>query len=132
MVQQAESHAEEDKKKKEFIEQKNTADSLIYNTGKSLGEHKEKMDSETVTLVENAIKECEEALAAGEDVDNLKSKVDALQQASMKIGEAVYKGNDQGASGDNSSESGDTKEGNKDDNTADAEFEEKKEKETKN
>merc|ERR1712032_459029 len=84
------SDAEDEKKKKEFIEQKNAADSLIYNTTKSLNEHKEKIDDETKELIETAVRECEEALAEGEDVDNLKAKVDALQQASMKIGEAVY------------------------------------------
>merc|ERR1712166_1091606 len=73
------SDAEEDEKKKEFIEQKNTADSLIYNTTKSLNEHKEKIDDETKELIETAVRECEEALAEGEDVDNLKAKVDALQ-----------------------------------------------------
>merc|ERR1711957_491243 len=108
MVKQAEAHAEDDKKKKEFIEQKNTADSLIYNTTKSLNEHKE--------LIETAVRECEEALAEGEDVDNLKAKVDALQQASMKIGEAVYK---QG--GDSKSEGeGEGEQKKEDDTTADA------------
>jgi len=123
MVKQAEAHAEDDKKKKEFIEQKNTADSLIYNTTKSLNEHKEKIDDETKELIETAVRECEEALAEGEDVDNLKAKVDALQQASMKIGEAVYK---QG--GDSKSEGeGEGEQKKEDDTTADAEYEEKKE-----
>merc|ERR1719272_1696682 len=123
MVKQAEAHAEDDKKKKEFIEQKNTADSLIYNTTKSLNEHKEKIDDETKELTETAVRECEEALAEGEDVDNLKAKGDALQQASMKIGEAVYK---QG--GDSKSEGeGEGEQKKEDDTTADAEYEEKKE-----
>jgi len=99
MVKQAEAHAEDDKNRKEFIESKNTADSLIYNTKKSLGEHKDKLDSETVNVVETAIKECEEALLNEGDVENLKSKVDALQQSAMKIGEAVYKNTDSSSSG---------------------------------
>lgn len=112
MVRQAEANAEADKIKKEFIENKNTADSLIYNTEKSLKEHKDKLDADTVSVVEGAINECREALNIDNDVDNLKSKIDALQSAAMKIGEAVYKN-----AGDSSSTKDDTKE---------AEYEEEK------
>lgn len=119
MVKQAESHAEADKARKEFVENKNTAESLIYNTQKSLDEHKEKLDAETVTAVETAIKECETALGDENDPQTLKEKTDALQQASMKIGEAVYKnsGGDQSAGSE-----GETKE----ENSTEAEYEEKK------
>jgi len=123
MVKAAESHAEADKAKKEFVENKNTAESLIYNTNKSLGEHKEKLDADTVTAVETAIKECEDALSS-EDGPALKEKVDALQQASMKIGDAVYKN-----SGDDSSSSSSEEPKDKDGESAqEAEYEEKKEK----
>jgi len=119
MVKAAEQHAEADKNKKEFIEQKNTAESLIYNTEKSLGEHKEKISAEVTTQIETAVKECKEALENEGDVENLKAKVDALQQASMKIGESVYAG---------SKEEG-AKEGEqKEEGAQDAEYEEKKEK----
>jgi chaperone protein DnaK len=89
MVRAGEQHAEADKQRKEFIETKNTADSLIYNTGKSLKEHADKLDGETKTAVESALKECEAALAGG-DAEVLKNKVEELQKVSMKIGEAVY------------------------------------------
>jgi len=120
MVKAAEQHAEADKTRKEFIEQKNTADSLVYNTKKSLEEHKEKLDEEVTKTIEDAIKECEDALAA-EDLPALKEKTDALQQASMKIGEAVYKNSgDQGsAEQPKEGESKDKEE------TAEAEYEEK-------
>jgi len=118
MVKAAEMHAEADKTRKEFVEQKNTAESLTYNTRKSLEEHKEKLDEETVKTVEEALSECETALN-NEDLEELKTKTEALQQASMKIGEAVYKN-----SGDSSSSEG-SKEGDKEGETADAEYEEK-------
>jgi len=118
MVKNAEAHAEADKNRKEFAESKNTAESLIYNTNKSLGEHKDKLDAETVTQVETAIKETEEALGNEDDAQGLKDKVDALQQASMKIGEAVYKN-----SGDEGSS-----ESKPEDGAQEAEYEEKKEK----
>jgi L1 cell adhesion molecule like protein len=114
MVKAAEAHAEADKSKKEFVETKNTAESLIYNTQKSLTEHKEKLDEETTKTVDTAIKECEEALSS-ENAELLKEKTDALQQASMKIGEAVYKQGGDGAS-----------EGEKKDDSQEAEYEEKK------
>jgi len=110
MVRAAEQHAEDDKKRKEFIESKNTADSLLYDCQKQVSEHKDKVDAEIVTGVETAIKDLEEALNQ-EDVENLKAKIDALQTARMKIGEAIYaKGSSEGASSDN---------------TQDAEYEEK-------
>jgi chaperone protein DnaK len=115
MVKEAEANAENDKKKKEFIETQNTASSLIHSTEKSLAEHKDKVDAETIKLVEDAIKDVQGALES-QDGDLLKEKTDALQQAAMKIGEAVYK---QG--GSSSGEEAKTE-----DKTHDAEYEEKK------
>ena len=113
MVKDAELHAEEDKKRKEFIETKNSADSLVPDTKKSVEEHKDKLPAEFVTEIEGVIKEVEEAMAnADEDIDNLKEKVEKLTQVSMKIGEHVYKsGGGEEASSDE---------------TVDAETEEKK------
>jgi molecular chaperone DnaK len=117
MVHEAEENAARDKERKEFAETQNTAQSLIHSTKKSLDEHKDKMDEESIKAVETAVKDVEDALA--NESSDLKDKVDALQQASMKIGEAVYKsGGDQGSS-DSSTDS-------KDDSTHDAEYEEKK------
>jgi len=115
MIKDAELHAESDKKRKDFIETKNTADSLIPETKKSLKEHEEKLPKEFVTEVEDVIKEVEEALAATEeDVDLIKEKVEKLTTLTMKIGEHVYKG----AANDSSEQ--------KDGDTVDAEHEEKK------
>ncbi len=93
LVKEAEQYATADKKRKEFIEAKNDADSLIYSTEKSLHEHKAKLDAATVTEVEKAVTDAREAMGktAEADVEDLKSKVTALQNAAMKIGQAIYK-----------------------------------------
>merc|ERR1712179_249803 len=115
MIKDAEVHAESDKKRKEFIETKNSADSLIPETKKSLQEHADKLPSNFVTEVEDAIKDVEEALSSSEeDVDVMKEKVEKLTTLTMKIGEYVYKG----ASSD--------ADATKKDDTVDAEYEEKK------
>eukprot|EP01006_Ploeotia_vitrea_P043170 TRINITY_DN66697_c7_g3_i1.p2 TRINITY_DN66697_c7_g3~~TRINITY_DN66697_c7_g3_i1.p2 ORF type:complete len:683 (-),score=454.48 TRINITY_DN66697_c7_g3_i1:67-2115(-) len=92
MVRDAEVHAAADKERKEIVELKNSAESLTYSTEKSLEEHKDKLDADTITLVETAIKETREA-AAKDDITNeeLKNKVESLQTAAQKIGEAIYK-----------------------------------------
>merc|ERR1712127_773839 len=77
MVKDAELHAEEDKKRKEFIETKNSADSLVPDTKKSIEDHKDKLPAEFITEIEGVIKEVEEAMAsADDDIDNLKEKVE--------------------------------------------------------
>eukprot|EP00462_Mataza_sp_D1_P002186 CAMPEP_0175100310 /NCGR_PEP_ID=MMETSP0086_2-20121207/7020_1 /TAXON_ID=136419 /ORGANISM="Unknown Unknown, Strain D1" /LENGTH=610 /DNA_ID=CAMNT_0016374415 /DNA_START=181 /DNA_END=2013 /DNA_ORIENTATION=- len=118
MVKEAEANAEADKKRKDFIETQNTASSLIHSTEKSLSEHKDKLSEEETKAVNDAIKDVQGALESN-DPDILKEKTDALQQAAMKIGEAVYR---QGGS----SSSGSEGEQKQDDNTHDAEYEEKK------
>ncbi|MGI9416643.1 MAG: molecular chaperone DnaK [Geminicoccaceae bacterium] len=90
MVQEAEANAEEDKKKKELIEARNQADSLIYSTEKSLGEFGDKVDPSEKASIEQAVSELKSVLDS-EDVEDLKAKTDALGQASMKLGEAMYK-----------------------------------------
>ncbi|ACH93461.1 molecular chaperone DnaK [Borrelia duttonii] len=90
MVKDAESHAEEDKKLKEGIEAKNIANSLIYQTEKSLKEYGEKITNQDKEAIENKIKELKDALE-GSDISLLKSKTEELQQASYKIAEMMYK-----------------------------------------
>ncbi|MGI9489835.1 MAG: molecular chaperone DnaK [Geminicoccaceae bacterium] len=90
MVQEAEENAEEDKKRKELIEARNQADSLIYSTEKSLGEFGEKIDAGEKASIEQAVTDLRGVLD-GEDLEDLKAKTDALAQASMKLGEAMYK-----------------------------------------
>ena len=129
MVREAEANAEKDKQKKEFIETKNTADSVIYSTEKSLKEHKDKIPADVASAVEKEIAAVRAAIDSEQDPEKLKAKVDALQQAAMKIGEAVYKG--AGASGGSGGAGGagasaGSEGSKKDEKTVDAEYEEKK------
>jgi len=122
MVRDAEANAEADGIRKQTIEAKNEIDSLVYNTQKSLDEHGEKIDDEVKTEVENAIKEAKEVQESA-DLETLKEKVDALNKASLKIGQSVY-----GQQSTPDSEGGEKKE---DDTTVDADFKEKDEKDEK-
>ena len=90
MVKEAEAHAEEDKQRRAAIEVKNHADSLVYSTEKALKEHGAKVEAADRTLVEGALADLKAALAA-EDTDAIRAKTETLTQASMKLGEAMYK-----------------------------------------
>ncbi|KAG7342550.1 molecular chaperone DnaK [Nitzschia inconspicua] len=118
MVRDAEANAEADAKRRKTIEAKNEIDSLIYSTEKSLTDNGDKLDAETKTEVEKAIADAR-AAKDSDDLDKIISTKDALSQASMKIGQAMYS---------QSKESGDDK---KDDNTVDADFKEKTDEEKK-
>jgi len=89
MVNQAEQMKEEDSKKREGIEVKNTLDGSSYTVEKSLAEHKSKISQEVVDEVENAIREAREAVNS-EDLDRMNQAKTNLDNASMKIGQAVY------------------------------------------
>jgi molecular chaperone DnaK len=121
MVQEAESHAAEDKKRRAAAEAKNQGDALVHSTEKALSEHGDKVDTGERAAIENAIASLKEALK-GDDADDIQAKTQALAQASMKLGEAMYKAQ-QAASGDGAAPGaeGETK---KDDNVVDAEFSE--------
>ena len=90
MVKDAEANAETDKQKKELVEAKNSADSLLHSTESSLAEHGEMLSEEEKSAVETALAELKTALES-EDLEKIRSKSEALSQASMKLGEAVYK-----------------------------------------
>ncbi len=90
MVQDAESHAEEDKKRRELVEARNQGEALIHSTEKALAEHGDKVDAETKSSIESALADLKSA-AAGEDVADIQAKTQTLLQASMKLGEAMYK-----------------------------------------
>ncbi|HXE16363.1 MAG TPA: molecular chaperone DnaK, partial [Stellaceae bacterium] len=90
MVKDAESHAEDDKKKKELVEAKNHADALIHQTERSLAEAGDKVPAADKTAIESAIAELRTA-AAGDDPNAIRSRTDVLTQAAMKMGEALYK-----------------------------------------
>jgi molecular chaperone DnaK len=89
LVKDAEAHAEEDKKKKELVEARNSADAMIYSTEKSITELGDKVDSETKTKVENAIATLKKAME-GEDTAEIKRCSEELTNASHKLAEAMY------------------------------------------
>ena len=90
MVKDAEAHAEEDKKKRELVDAKNQAESLIHTSEKTLSEVGEQIDANDKKAVEDAVQELRTALE-GEDLDDIKQKTETLSQASSKLGEAMYR-----------------------------------------
>ena len=96
MVKDAEAHADEDKKKRELIEAKNKAESMIHQTEKTLKDLGDKVSSSDKDAIEAAIKDLKEA-AEKDNVDDINAKTESLMNASMKLGEALYK--EQQASG---------------------------------
>jgi molecular chaperone DnaK len=90
MVREAESHADEDKRKKEEIEARNRADSLVYQTEKILNENRSKISDSDAKAVEAAIADTKKALEEGE-VDRINKAADALTQASHRVAEAMYR-----------------------------------------
>ncbi len=96
MVREAETHADEDKRKASEIEARNRADSLIYQTEKTLSENKDKLSSEDAADVETAVADCKKAVEEG-GADRINAAVEALTQASHKLAQAMY--GQQGAAG---------------------------------
>jgi molecular chaperone DnaK len=90
MVKDAEAHATEDKKRKEAVEAKNHADALVHSTEKALAEHGSKVGEPERRAIEDAVSDLKEALK-GDDAEAIKAKTNTLAQASMKLGEAMYK-----------------------------------------
>jgi molecular chaperone DnaK len=90
MVSEAESHADEDKKRREEIEVKNHADSLAYQIERQLAEHGDKIPTGDKSAIEEAIKEVREALRA-EDIDRTRRATESLTKASHKMAEVLYK-----------------------------------------
>src|SRR5210317_1794161 len=124
MVKDAEENAEEDKKKRESVDTKNQADSLINSTEKNLKEHGAKVSDAEKKAIEDASTALKESLK-GEDIEDIKKKTETLVQASMKLGEAIYKSQEKKESSPKEGDKND--EGKKDDNVVDADFEEVKE-----
>lgn len=91
MVKEAESHAEEDKKKREESEIKNKADSLVYQTEKNLKDYGDKVPQEHKSKIEDALKELKAANETGK-VEDMKKAIEKLEQASYKMAEAMYSG----------------------------------------
>jgi molecular chaperone DnaK len=90
MIKDAEANAEADKERRELVETKNQGESLLHSTKKSLAEHGDKVDPSTVEAIELAMSPLEDALK-GEDAGKIKSAIQNLTEAAMKLGEAIYK-----------------------------------------
>ena len=103
MVKEAEQHSAEDKKRRELIDAKNKADSLVYSTEKNLKDLGDKVPAAEKENIEKAIADLKEAMN-GEDAEKINQKSEALMQVSMKLGEALYK--DQGTAGTTASDAG--------------------------
>ena len=127
MVKEAEDNAEADKEKREIIDVRNQAESMIHGAEKSLTDLGDKADPSAKTEVENAIGEVKTALE-GEDTTNIKEKTSALSAVMMKMGEAAYKANEEKNA--ENSDTPDTSNENKED-VVDADFEEVKDNEEK-
>ena len=127
MVKDAEMHSSEDKSKRELIEARNQADSLVYTTEKAVKEHGDKLDEETKKGIESALEDLKKAME-GDDLEAIKGKTEALATASQKLGEILYQQaqGEAAAGGEGEAEGGDQK-----DDVVDAEFEEVDEEEKK-
>ncbi|MEM7544747.1 MAG: molecular chaperone DnaK, partial [Pseudomonadota bacterium] len=131
MVKEAEENAEADKQKKESVEAKNHAESLVHSTEKSLVEHGDKVDDETKASIEAAIAELKEA-NEGDDIEDIKAKTQALTETAMKLGEAIYKSTMEEAQAAEGADDGEEAPQSKsDDDVVDADFEEVKDDEKK-
>ena len=124
MVKDAEANKDEDKKKRESVDLRNQADTLIHSTEKNLKEHGAKISDAEKKAIEDASSDLKEALK-GTDSEDIKKKNETLVQASMKLGEAIYKSQEKKPESSNNGDKND--EGKKDDNVVDADFEEVKE-----
>jgi molecular chaperone DnaK len=89
MTKEAESHAEEDKKKREVVDLKNQADQLIYSTEKTLKEHGEKVSTEVRGNIESAVNNLKESIK-GEDAEAIRKAIDNLGTASQELGKVLY------------------------------------------
>jgi molecular chaperone DnaK len=125
MVQEAEENASDDKRRREVIEAKNGADSLVYATEKSLGEYGDQIDASEKEAIEKDIATLKEAIET-EDLEALTKGTEALSQSSMKLGEAMYKASQEEAAASDADGAENTAEdaSGKPDDVVDADFEE--------
>jgi len=132
MVKEAEAHADEDKKRRELVEIKNQGEALVHSTERMLKDYGDKVPAGDKSLVETAVAELKTALQ-GEDKDTIKAKTDALAQASMKLGEAMYQASQGQAAGGGGGGGGGPQaaSGGSDDKVVDVDFEEVKDDDSK-
>ena len=126
MVRDAEAHSEEDRKKKQPIEARNEADSLVYTAEKTLNEHGDKLSEAERSDMEKALEKCRKVKDASENPDEIREAVAALSTASHKLAEHMYKtaSAEQAASSCGSGNCGSKSAHTEHDNTVEAEFEE--------
>ena len=124
MVKEAEANKEADKKKRESVDARNQADSLVFSTEKSLKEHGDKISADEKKAIETGITDLKKSLE-GTDIEDVKKKTQSLIQVSMKLGEAVYKSQQKPEAGKAEGEK-DSKPNDKE-NVVDADFEDVKE-----
>ena len=127
MVKEAEANKETDKKKRDSVDARNQADTLLHSTEKNLKEHGAKVSEADKKTIETSAANLRNALK-GTDIEEIKKKIQDLVQSSMKLGEAVYKSQQNAKPGDAAKGNDKKEEGKKDDNVVDADFEEVKEK----
>ncbi len=123
MVQDAEAHAEDDKKRREEAETKNQADALIHATEKSLADLGDQVPEEEKSKIETAVADLRTALE-GADIEAVKAKSEVLMQASMKLGEMAYQAQQEADGGDPAAAASDDAEAAGADDVVDADFEE--------
>lgn len=126
MVKEAEANAEEDKKRKEEVEVRNQADSLIYQTDKTLKEMEGKIDSSEKEAIEKAKEELKKSLE-GQDIEDIKKKTEALTESFYKVSQKLYEQASQQAQQQNQAGAADAEAKKDDDNVVDADYEEVKE-----
>jgi molecular chaperone DnaK len=122
MVEDAEKNKEQDKVKKDLIELKNNAENIINSTEKALKENGDKIKPEDKSNIESAIEELK-SVKDSDDKDAIKAKLEALSSAAMKIGEQLYKTQDEAASAHNTKQSKAESDGGNDEKVVDAEYE---------
>jgi molecular chaperone DnaK len=120
MVKDAEANAEADKERRALVEARNTAESLIHSTEKSMEEHKDKVDPTTIEAIELAIANLNEQLESN-DAGKIRSGIQNVTEAAMKLGEAIYKAEQSKSDGDDDGDSGAPR--GADDDIVDADFE---------
>jgi molecular chaperone DnaK len=125
MVKEAEQHAEEDKRRREEVEIRNQADSLVYNTEKILRENRDKLPESEVKAIEDAIKATKDAISTG-DTATIKNKMEELNKASHRLAEVMYQATQQQAQSGASADTGKSASSGGEGDVVDAEFEESK------
>lgn len=132
MVKDAESHAEEDKKRRALVEAKNSAESLIHQTEKSLEEFGDKVPDSEKDAIRSAMSDLKDLIGQGDaDADAINEKANALMQASMKLGEMAYRAAQEEAAGQAEQPEADQASAKVDDDVVDADFTEVKDEDNK-